>query len=113
MNRRTVRLRQTPPLHLQELKVKVRVAQSCGSEGNTRIVSFSTASLGVLLLQSPALRVRAYARTCRAFSGVKVWPNLSVKRSAIGRPPSPRSAVVYPALHGLGVLPLSPAYLER
>jgi len=42
-----------------------------------------------------------------------VRPNPSVKRSAIGRPPSPRSAVVYPALHGLGVLPLSPAYLER
>ena len=43
----------------------------------------------------------------------KVLPNPSVKRSAIGRPPSPRSALVYPALHGLGVLPLSPAYLER
>ena len=40
-------------------------------------------------------------------------PNPSVKRSAIGRPPSPRSAVVYPALRGLGVLPPSPAYLER
>ena len=42
-----------------------------------------------------------------------MMPNPSVKRSAIGRPPSPRSAVVYPALRGLGVLPLSPAYLER
>ena len=43
----------------------------------------------------------------------RVRPNHSVKRSAIGRPPSPRGAVVYPAPHGLGVLPLSPAYLER
>ena len=60
------------------------------------------------------------ARPCRAnvqagSAGLlrKAPPNPSVKRSAIGRPPSPRSAVVYPALHGLGGLPLSPAYLER
>ena len=42
-----------------------------------------------------------------------VRPNPSVKRSAAGRPPSPRAAVVYPALRGLGVLPSPPAYLER
>jgi len=40
-------------------------------------------------------------------------PNPSVKRSAAGRPPSPRAAVVYPASRGLGVLPSSRAYLER
>lgn len=43
----------------------------------------------------------------------RVRPNHSVKRSAVGGPPSPRSAVVYPALRGLGVLPRLPAYLER
>jgi len=36
-------------------------------------------------------------------------PNLSLKRSANGRPPGPRSALVYPALRGPGVLPLAPA----
>ena len=44
---------------------------------------------------------------------LQLRPNPSVKRSAAGRPPSPRAAVVYPASRGLGVLPSSPAYLER
>ena len=113
MNRRPVRLRQPQPLRLQEVKVKVHVARCCGPEGNTRVVPFSTVSLGVLSIQSPARRVSACARRCRAFGGEKVWPNPSVKRSAVGRPPSPRSAVIYPALRGLGVLPTAPAYLER
>ena len=39
----------------------------------------------------------------------KVLPNPSFKRSANGRPPSPRAAVVDPASRGLGVLPSSPA----
>ena len=38
-----------------------------------------------------------------------VTPNPSFKRSATGKPPGPRSAVVYPAPRGPGVLPLSPA----
>ncbi len=36
-------------------------------------------------------------------------PNPSLKRSANGRPPGPCGAVGYPAPHGPGVLPLSPA----
>ena len=36
-------------------------------------------------------------------------PNPSLKRSANGRPPGPRGAVVYPAPRGPGALPLSPA----
>jgi hypothetical protein len=36
-------------------------------------------------------------------------PNPSLKRSANGRPPGPRGALVYPAPRGPGVLPLSPA----
>ena len=39
----------------------------------------------------------------------KAMPNPSFKRSATGKPPGPRSAVVYPAPRGPGVLPLSPA----
>ena len=39
----------------------------------------------------------------------KVRPNTSLKRSANGRPPGPRGAVVYPAPRGPGVLPPSPA----
>ena len=38
-----------------------------------------------------------------------VTPNPSFKRSATGKPPGPRSAVVYPAPRGPGVLPSSPA----
>ena len=41
-------------------------------------------------------------------------PNPSVKRSANGRPPGPRSRYgVHFLLRGPGVLPLAPAYLER
>ena len=43
----------------------------------------------------------------------RAGPNPSLKRSANGRPPGPRGAVGYSAPHGPGVLPLSPAYLER
>ena len=39
----------------------------------------------------------------------KVRPNTSLKRSANGRPPGPRGAVVYSAPRGPGVLPPSPA----
>ena len=52
---------------------------------------------------------------CRAQEGAVqqrasgVTPNPSFKRSATGKPPGPRSAVVYPAPRGPGVLPLSPA----
>ena len=113
MNSRPVRLRQKAPLRSHEHKFKVLAVLCFGSEGNTEVVPSSTVSLGAASLQSPALRVRACARSCRAFSGEKVWPNPSVKRSAVGRPPSPRAAVVYPASRGLGVLPPSPAYLER
>ena len=53
-----------------------------------------------------------YAESC----GQKVRPNHSVKRSAAGRPPSPVwrcCGTVIAASRGLGVLPSSPAYLER
>ena len=79
----------------------------------TEAPSFGSELQGSSVAVSPARQVRGSAEGSRTFGGGKVWPNPSVKRSAIGRPPSPRSAVVYPALHGLGVLPLSPAYLER
>ena len=113
MNRRPVRLRQTPPLLLQELKFKVLVALCCRSEGNTTAVSFSTVSLGVFSLQSPARRVSAWARRCRAFSGEKVRPNPSVKRTRNGVAPGLRGCVVYPRPHGPGATPPRAAYLER
>ena len=113
MNRRPVRLRQPQPLRLQEVKVKVHVARCCGPEGNTRVVPFSTVSLGVLSIQSPARRVSACARRCRAFGGEKVWPNPSVKRTRNGVAPGPRGRVVYPRPHGPGATPSRAAYLER
>jgi hypothetical protein len=39
----------------------------------------------------------------------RLRPNPSLKRSANGKPPGPRGAVVYPAPRGLGVFPSSPA----
>ena len=112
-NSRPVRLRQTPPLLLHELKFKVLAALCGGSEGNTRVVLFSTVLLGLLSLQSPARRVSPCARRCRAFSGKKVWPNPSVKRTRNGVAPGPRGRVVYPRPHGPGATPLRAAYLER
>jgi hypothetical protein len=60
-----------------------------------------------------AARIPVLVKALAESGARRVLPNPSVKRSAAGRPPSPRAAVVYPASRGLGVLPPSPAYLER
>jgi hypothetical protein len=44
---------------------------------------------------------------------VRTRPNPSLKRSANGRAPGPRSRVVYHRFCGPGVLPSSPAWVER
>ena len=92
----------------QELAV-----QSRALEHKTEAPSFRTEIQGSSVAASPARQDRGSPEGCRTFGGEKVGPNPSVKRSAIGRPPGPRAAVVYPASRGPGVLPLSPAYLQR
>ena len=95
-------------VNCQELAV-----QSRALEQKTEAPSFGSEIQGSSAAASPARQDRGSSEGCRTFGGERVWPNPSVKRSANGRPPGPRAAVVYPASRGPGVLPLSPAYLER
>ena len=83
--------------------------------------SLSLRLLQIKRLSAPATRFITRRLPSHASSGVlpavvaalsisaRALPNPSLKRSANGRPPGPRSAVVYPAPRGPGVLPSSPA----
>ena len=106
-------LAQAAAAHVDAVNCQEPSAQSRVHEHKSPAPSFSTEMHGSAVGKPPARQVRGPTGGCRTFCGEKVWPNPSVKRSAIGRPPSPRAAVVYPASRGLGALPPSPAYLER
>jgi hypothetical protein len=114
MNRRQLRFLGTPPLSLQKLKFKLFAVLSCGSEIKSAVPSLGTVSLGSFSSQASARRIRVFAKGCRTFGGKEVVPNPSVKRSAAGRPPGPGwRYAVHCRQPGPGVLPSSPAYLER
>ena len=95
-------------MNWQELAVQSHVR-----DHKTEAPSFGSEIQGSSVAASPARQVLGSAEGCRAFSGVKVWPNPSVKRTRNGVAPGPRGRVVYPRPHGPGATPLRAAYLER
>jgi hypothetical protein len=72
------------------------------------------ASLWRLLTVREGFRKFGLSRSPCLLSSLRVLPNPSVKRSAAGRPPGPGwRYAVHCRQPGPGVLPSSPAYLER